>query len=188
MIRFQAPKESIKEWFPETYDSFMTDLRSSKSKSSQVDEEKMIWFVSWGFFVKKPKTDEEKLNQETEFNDKMRMVYSDRIVVEIPKIRCSITLLVGNYYIKSDRALETGSPKFVIDMAEEIIKYTMVQEQNYFGYEDVIESLKEFENLFNIQDSEKEMSMDDILDKISATGMNSLTSQELKFLEKMSKN
>lgn len=52
MVTFKLTQDQAKSWFPETYHSFITELRSSKSLSKDTLEENMNWFLNWGFFVK----------------------------------------------------------------------------------------------------------------------------------------
>ena len=115
----------------------------------------------------------------------------------------------AGYYIRTDRSLDKEIPEYITDMFYEVMKVTMLQEQLILKDPVVMESLEEFkylldemmENLeslgleiegleeFKQQKKTKEqpLNMDDILDKISETGMQSLNAKELKFLEKMSR-
>ncbi len=190
MVQFQITSEKAKEWFPETYNIFLEELRSSKSRYNDVSEDKMHWFISWAFLVKKAITEEEKEAQKVSYMNKMNLVYDDRIQLELPRIKCSITIKANNYY-RTDRVFETEVPPYINDMAKEIVKITMVQEQNYFNNPIVMDSLKEFYNLYQpdeVGDNNDNLSIDDILDKISESGIQSLSPNELRFLEKMSKS
>ena len=213
MVQFALKPEEVKEWFPETYKAFIEELRNSKSTSNDKSEEKIEWAISWKFFRKKSKTDEEKVIADMEFEQKMHLIYEDRCQADLPKIRVSVSMKAGNY-IRTDRSLDTELPKYVVDMHYETMKITMLQEQMMINDPVVLESLAPFKHLLDelMQDmgvtpemleslgdklpgisslqpkKEVQLNMDEILDKINETGMQSLTAKELKFLEKMSKN
>ncbi len=192
MITFKLKQDQAKDWFPETYQNFIDELRNSKSLSKDILEEKLEWDLTWGFFVKKAITEEEKLEQKDNYIRKMDLIYDDRVKLEMPRIRCSLNLKAG-YYYKMDRVVETSTPDFVLDMAREVVKYMMIQEQQYVGNPEVLESIREFyESLMkNIGLDDQldgyNLNMDDILDKINDKGMSSLSPRELEYLEKMSK-
>lgn len=216
MVQFPLKPEEVKEWFPETYKAFIEELRNSKSPSNDKSEEKIEWGISWAFFRKKSKTDEEKVLADMEFEQKMHLTYEERCKVDLPKIRISLSMKAGNY-IRTDRSIDKDVPKYVVDMHYETMKITMLQEQMMINDPVVLESLAPFKHLLDelmqdmgitpemleslgdklpgltsIQSSapkrETPLNMDEILDKINETGIQSLTAKELKFLEKMSKN
>lgn len=206
MIQFEAKTEDIQNWFPETYKIFLEELRNSKSIYSQ--EEKLEWIITWGFYRTKGKTEEEKIAKDDEYMEKLKLPYEDRVIVDLSKIKIDISLKAGKY-VRSDRSFDI-TPKYIIDMAYEVLKVTMIKEQFYLNDPVVLKSLETFQELI---DSVKEMmeeatqmfeaqldvltpkrksvvsyDMDDILDKISEKGISSLSPGELQFLEKMSKN
>ena len=207
MIELPVKHEEIKQWLPETYKVFIEELRNSKSRYHRKSEEDILWAVSWGPFIKKAKTDEERAENENNYKEViLRLPYEDRVANDLSKIRINVTMKAGNY-IRVDRAFDTEIPKFIIDMTQEVLKITMLQEQKIINDPAVKESLKEFEYLLEELDNktneflemlggsgsdlpkpkEHPLNMDDILDKINETGMGSLNAKELKFLEKMSR-
>ena len=183
MITFRANYDDVVRWFPEETDQFISELRTSTTKSSRVKVEKIEWVVSWGFFGKKAKNEEEQLGKQDKFMDKLKLVYTERLEVEIPKIRIFLSMKAGQY-IRGDKIYVI--PDFFKSMAGEVLKVMMFEEQKHLQDPVVLESLKEFEHLFK-NEVEEEFNLDDILDKINTTGMESLTPQELKFLEDSSK-
>ncbi len=191
MVTFKLTQEQAKSWFPDTYENFVSELKNSKSSSNDVLEEKMEWYLNWGFFVKKALTDEERADQKENYIRKMDLIYDDRIKLEIPRIRCSLNLKAG-YYYRMDRVTELVTPEFVEDMAKEIIKYMMIQEQQFVNNDQVLASIQEFSESimrnWELDDSSTNLNMDDILDKINDKGMSSLSPRELKYLENMSKS
>ena len=237
MVQFQVKHEEIKEWLPETYKSFIEELRASKSHSAKKREDKIKWFVSWGYFGKKAKTEEEQVQKDMDAEEKLHLTYEDRIKVDSPKIGVYIYMKAG-YYERSDRSIDIAVPQYILDMAKEILKQTMLKEQIFVKDPVVEESIKEWKYMlrdiielddndepildangrpipvipFEIDENtglpkmdpetglpimkkkgngektkrEEPLSMDEILDKIGDTGMGSLSSRELEFLEKMS--
>jgi hypothetical protein len=191
MVSFQIESEKVKEWFPETYKSFIEDLRNSKSQSKDTKEENMEWYIIWGFFTKKAKTESEIEEQSERIAKRMEMVFSDRLNAELPKIRCSLDMKAG-YYYRTDRVQEKEVPQFINDMAIDIVKWMIFQEQQWLNNEVVIDSIRDFYDdvMYYINsdrvDESENLNMDSILDKINESGMSSLTPIELDFLEKSS--
>jgi hypothetical protein len=198
MVQFEIENDKMKEWFPITYETFIQELRNSQSKSSDKKEDKIKWILSWGIFRTKAKN-----KNEQEKKDKLHLTYDERCEVDLPKIRITVTMKAGNRIV-SDRSIDDTIPDFIEDMFFEVMKIKMLQEQMIVNDPVVLESLEEFkhlleyileemaeegENIDIIRNLKKEtpLSMDEILDKISESGMQSLTAKELKFLEKMSR-
>jgi hypothetical protein len=208
MVPVELSAEKMKEWFPKTYASFIKDLRNSSSKSGGKSEDKISWMISWGIFGSKTKDEAHAIQKQIDYDNKLKLPYEERCVVDLEKLRIHVSMQVG-YYIRTDRSFDKEIPEYVIDMFYEVMKITMLQEQLILKDPVVMESLEEFkylldemmENLeslgleiegleeFKQQKKTKEqpLNMDDILDKISETGMQSLNAKELKFLEKMSR-
>jgi len=145
-VEFPAKHEEVKEWLPETFNSFMEELRSSKTKSAKKREDKIKWFVSWSFLSKKPKTEEEKIEKQMYMESKTHLTYDERVKEDLPKIKMTVYMKAG-FYERSDRSLDKEVPKIVIDMAHEIIKITMLKEQIFVNDENVKESIKEWKYL-----------------------------------------
>lgn len=237
MVQFQVKHEEIKEWLPETYKSFMEELRASKSYSAKKREDKIKWFVSWGYMGKKAKTEEEQIQKQIDYEAKMHLTYEERLKEDTPKISVYIYMKAG-FYERSDKSIDVNVPQYVVDMSQQILKQKMLKEQIFVQDPAVQDSIKEWKymlrdiielddnddpildakgrpipvNPFEMDEetglpkidpetgmpvmkkkkngevkvAEAPLSMDDILDKINETGMASLSSRELEFLEKMS--
>jgi hypothetical protein len=93
--------------------------------------------------------------------------------------------------------LEKGViPKVIKDIVTEITKYKMLYEYQVHGNIDVLNSIPEFdESIATLEVVKNELEyptdsydIDDILDKISDHGMDSLTDGEKEFLKNHSKN
>lgn len=207
MIPVRITNEEMKELFPLTYNAYLQDLRNSCSKSANKAEEKIEWMIAWGIFGPKTKNESHAIQKQIDYDNKLKLTYDERCAVDLQKLRVSVSMKAG-YYIRTDRAIDTEIPQMVIDMFYQVTKITMLQEQLILKdpvvmqsleefkplLDDLLEGLKniglEFEGVENIVETKKEepLDMDEILDKISASGIESLNARELKYLEKMSKS
>lgn len=204
MVQLEVKPEQVKEWFPVSYKTFLEELRNSKSKFADKAEEKIEWMISWGIYRTKAKNEEEQIQKDMDYENKLKLPYEERCAADLPKIRINISMKSG-FYIRTDRSFDKEVPQYIIDMFYEVMKVTMLQEQMFLNDPVVMESLAEFQHLLdemleNMESdleglegisikkkAEPQLNMDDILDKISESGMQSLTAKELKFLEKMSR-
>lgn len=187
MITLRITNDNAKDWFPVTYSKFIENLRNSESSSFDCQEEMFEWHLLWGFFVKKANSEEEKIAQMDRYMSKMNLIYDDRVELELPRIRCSLSMKAGYYHIM-DRTIDE-TPVFVQDMAREIIKVMMIEEQDQIGDQIVMDSIRGFyESIIANEDNDSasELSIDAILDKINESGMKSLNSVELGYLKDMS--
>lgn len=125
----------------------------------------------------------------------MEMLFDDRLDEELSKVRVSVTLKIGNF-IMSNRLEKGIVPKVIKDIVTEITKYKMLYEYQVHGNIDVLNSIPEFDESIatlevvknEIEYSSDSYDIDDILDKISESGMESLTDGEKEFLKNHSKN
>jgi hypothetical protein len=186
MVSFEVKSDFVKESFPEVYKMFISELRNSDSKNNDMNDEKIRWFISWGFFVKKAKTQEEIIQRDINYNEKLKMLYDERVELEISRIRVDILMKAGSF-VRGDRFNNTS--EFIESMAREVVKSMMVDEQEILCDPLVIESISEFIEFFkeNEESVDEILDLDLILDKINKSGMKSLTKKELNFLEKKSK-
>lgn len=201
MVTFKATAEQIGEWFPKSMESFIKELKESESTSRKHPLAKIQWFVTWGFMVKKAKTPEEKVLAQNAYNEKLKLPYNERLEVELPRIKVDIAFKAGHYF-RSDRVLGEETPKYINDMAKEIVKSMIYQEQKTLNDPNVLDSIQDFIDKIQEEESqeilreagidlrpkrEPSFDLDLILDKINETGISSLTASELNFLEKRSK-
>lgn len=143
MVQFPVKQEEIKEWLPETYKSFIEELRNSKSQSAKKREDKIKWFVSWGYFGKKAKTEEEKIQKQIDFEAKLHLPFEDRLKEDTPKISVYVYMKAG-YYERSDKSVDITVPQYILDMSKEILKQTMLKEQIFVQDPVVQESIREW--------------------------------------------
>ena len=192
LAKLPAKIEEIREWLPETYRMFIDDLRNSKSGSANKPEEKILWMISWGFYGKKSKDEESYIQK---LRDKTSLVFQERLALDLPKIKITVSMKAGEHYVRVDRAIDP-TPQFIIDFTTDVLKITMLKEQEEINNPEVRESLREFEHLLDeLQEvdgngkkiEKKPLHMDDVLDKIGEFGIGSLTIKEKEFLDQMSR-
>ena len=203
MIQIELTSEKMKEWFPKTYKSFLKDYKNSKRKFTPKPEEEIEWMVSYAFYVTKAKNEEDAMQNQINYESKLKLTYEERCKADLPKLKINCYMSAG-YYTRSDRAHDKKVPKYIIDLFYEVMKITMLQEQILLNDPVVLKSLEGFQHLLDemIEDMgiqvdgiealntkyvETPLDMDEILDKISASGVQSLNARELKFLDKMSR-
>ena len=208
MRQLNVKLNEMKRWFPITYKSCLEELRHSKSQYSRFSENKIKWCLTWGYFVPKAKTVKEELLQNSEYDKKLTLTYDERLKIEFEQLRISYVMMAG-FYTKSDRCIDTIIPEKIKTMVSEYLKITMIKEQLIINDPLVMKSLEKFDNfdqladvayyelneyvdLDNVEPSQKhqnivELNIDDILDKITKHGKESLTEAELNFLKNQSK-
>ncbi len=150
-------------------------------------------YYSYGFFVKKSENTMDSLFDK--YQENSQLLYDDRLKVELEKVRVSATIKLGNTVL-TNRLPKGYIPKSVKDLIEEITKVKMTMEYEDHGYLHVKNSIPpmnpniivEFEDLTKEEEQEIFYDIDEILDKISNDGYDSLTEDEKKFLDKKSKD
>jgi hypothetical protein len=162
----------------------------------EIKESKLEFYYSIGFFLPKA---ENKEQQHIENIDKIEsMPYNDRLEWELSKLRINLTMNMGNFTI-SDRMPKKYIPQPIFDLVKELTKVKMLLESEITGNDSQKYSIPDFDENFISSDEFKaqlkqllgkedsKLDLDDILDKISKTGMDSLTKDELTYLKGFSK-
>jgi len=203
MIQIELSNEKMKEWFPKTYKSFLKDYKNSKRKFTPKPEEEIEWMVSYAFYVTKAKNEEDAIQNQINYENKLKLTYDERCKADLPKLKINCYMSAG-YYTRSDRSHDKKVPQYITDLFYEVMKITMLQEQIYLNDPVVMKSLEGFQHLLDeiIEDmgiemegieeltkkhEETPLDLDGILDKISSSGVQSLSARELKFLDKKSR-
>ncbi len=196
MIDYDISIKGMKELFPVTYKNFLEELRNSKSKHASKVENRIKWIFCWGVYYKEPFSEKEIEKEELEHSKDVKLIYEKRYKKELRHLKLDVSIIAGSY-VKTDESFDP-IPSFVIELFSQLLKITMLKEQEVEQDPIVMESLKEFEYLLddvieydidgNIIDK-KELNIDEILDKISKSknGIKSLTAKEIKFLNEKSK-
>lgn len=162
--------------------------------NKDLDDKKIEFFYTFGFFLPKSKNTQEYYMQM--YEDCSRMKYPDRLNFELSKVRISLTVKNGQF-ILSDRLPKGHIPTVVFDIVAEITKLKMLVESEYHADKEIIDSIPEinrdlvsFETIkeYVKDDMKVEFDLDSILDKISNLGIDALSDEEKDFLDKKSKD
>jgi len=149
---------------------------------------KITMFYNYGYFVPKGKG----VNPE-----QFDMFFEDRLKYELSKVRVNVTIKINELMI-TNRLKKGMVPDVIKSMVTEITKYKMSIECEFHQNEDIKNSIPEFdESVVSIEVIKQEIGtdkieedyfdLDDILDKIAKSGIDSLTDGENSFLDKKSK-
>lgn len=149
---------------------------------------KITVFYNYGYFVPK----------KNNFNSsKYDVLFDDRLICELLKVRVNVTLKIDEFMM-TNRLKKGLIPDIVKSMVTEITKYKMTIESEFHENDKVKKSIPDFdENVISIEVIRQELfyekieehhfNLDDILDKITKTGLDSLNENEKNFLDKKSK-
>ena len=172
----------VKDWI---------DVLNTYIKGSNFPMSKIEAYYDYGYFVPTRKnTPEENLIAQIH-NQTLR--YEDRLKVELAKVRVSVTIKMGQT-ILTHRLQKGFIPKTIQEIISEITKVRMGLECDEHGNEDIRKSIPPLSPdivvhfIDYMPKEEPEMEIDDILDKISKSGFDSLTEEEKEFLDKKSKD
>lgn len=195
MFVIDVTKEEVLSDFPEIK-SWMRRLKSLRLKDGELDKSKIEFYYSYGFFI--PKVENKMEYYQTILEKTSKMLYEERLVHEMSKVRVNLTLEIDNFII-SDRMPNGVIPEVIRNIVEEVTKVKMMIESEYYKYKDVIDSIppmdSEYVDIKIIRDvvnkdysNDINFDVDSILDKISKKGFESLTDEEKKFLDEKSKD
>lgn len=198
MNTIKVTREDVERDYPAIYNEFVESLRTSNSLSRKMDLEKAKWFYTWGSFVKKAKTNADKILKDLKTNDKFGMMFDERLELELSKIRINVTMEAGKF-LRGDRARKMlDIPEPIKDLVTETTKIQMILEQRQHNNQNVVNSIPEINNdiipreqLATLLGEEgieaveevEELNVDTILEKITKTGLDSLTDKEREFLD-----
>jgi hypothetical protein len=167
------------------------DVINKNIKKSNFPVSKIESYYDYGFFVPASKNTQE--NYLINLQKSMNMMFDERLTLELSKVRVTLTLKMGNTMI-TQRLPKGFIPDTVKEIITEITKIRMSMECDDHGNEEIRGSIPELnpnivvEFLDNPPREESELEIDDILDKISNSGYDSLTKEEKEFLDKKSKD
>jgi hypothetical protein len=187
-------KEVIKD-LPEVK-SWIRKIKNLTLKKQKIDNSKIEFFYSYGFFSRKSEKNEDyyiKLSELTSV-----MLYNERLDYELKKVRVELTIKIDNFSM-TDRLPKGVIPEMIYKIVSEITKVKMLVESEYHKNEDVINSIPALDREnFDIKivretieeeySDNPDLDMDIILDKISKEGIESLSTDEKEFLDKKSKD
>jgi hypothetical protein len=194
MFVVDTNKEDVLNDFPFVMDWINTSKVHIIKK--EIDESKIEFYYSYGFFV--PKVDKKEEMYIKMYEDSIKMKFPERLEFELSKVRVNLTMKIGNF-ILSNR-LEKGSiPEIIRKIVTEITKVKMIVESEYNENDEVRDSIPDIDHSIIsfeiIRDAVKSdysesqsFDVDSILDKIATQGMDSLSDDERDFLDKKSKD
>lgn len=193
MFTIQVTKEEVSKDYPEVIENWMSFLEKS---GKEIKEDKLEFYYSYGFFL--PKIEDKQKFYEEVFEKCSKMIFEDRLVYELSKVRINMGMKMGQFFI-SDRMNKEIVPPMIIEIVNEITKVKILVESEYHENQEVKDSIPEldsdivsFEIIKDVvsrdySDSQN-FDIDSILDKISQKGMDSLSDEEKEFLNKKSKD
>ena len=194
MFTIDIKKEDLVNQFPEI-EKWVKKIKKFSFSQKEVNDSKIEFYCSFGFFVPKSHNTQEKFEELAEITSKM--LFEERVNFERSKVRVNITMKVGNFVI-SDRLPKGIIPDTVFKIVSEITKVKMTIESDFYGNKEVKNSIPEIDrNFVDIEivrdvvntdyKNQSEFDIDSILDKIGQDGLDSLTDEEKEFLDKKSK-
>ena len=180
MFLIEANLEEVINDYPIVSD-WIDSAKKFIIKNELFDNSKIRVVYLYGFFVNK--------NSNVDISE---MTFDERLTFELSKVRVDVSLYFGKFAMKN-RLPNDIIPSVILNLVTELTKVKMILEEN----DDVniynsIPPLNELTSIevinFSYEEEEEDLDMDDILDKISKNGMDSLTKKEKEFLHNKSKD
>lgn len=200
MFILDTNKKDVVRDFPEVKSLIRKIKNLTFKKQTKIDNSKIEFFYTYGFFSAKSEKNEDYYIKLSEFTSKM--LFSERLEYELKKVRVNLTIKYKNFSI-TDRLPKEIIPDMIHKIVCEITKVKMLVESEYHKNEEVINSIPALDkdnfdikiikdNLDNFEAIEEDpieyLDMDSILEKISKEGIESLSKDEKEFLDKKSKD
>lgn len=167
------------------------DILNKEVKKSNFPISKIESYYDYGYFVPASKNTPE--NYILSLQKNMTLLFEERLEVELSKVRVTLTLKLG-YTILTHRLPKGFIPETIKEIIAEITKVRMSLECDEHGDEEIRNSIPPLspnivvEFFDNTPKEVPELEIDDILDKISTSGYDSLSKEEKEFLDKKSKD
>jgi hypothetical protein len=186
MFVLPTTMETIKVEFPEINNWLKVIQENFIGK--KIDDSKVNVFYTYGFFVPRSK----KLD---DYPSHLELSFKERLEFELSKLRIDVNLICGKFAIKNRIDFPVKS---VVDLVTELTKIRMTIETEYTGDQNVKSSIPPFSRDIKIKiirggeevrftEEKEDFDLNTILDKISNTGMDSLTTEEKEFLNNISR-
>lgn len=172
----------VKEWV----DAVNTYIKGSEFPVSKIEA-----YYDYGYFVPASKNTPE--NYLINMQKSLALMYEDRLAAELGKVRVTVNLRMGHTTL-SHKLPKGFIPKSVRDIVAEITKVRMRMEFDQHGDVAIRDSIPApnpdivVEMIMDDVSEEAELDVDDLLDKISKSGVESLTREEKEFLDKKSRD
>ena len=171
----------IKKW--------IKNLEKLSFSDQEVSKDKIEFLVQFGYFVPKGHNTPEKFGEMFEIVSKMP--YKERLEFELSKVRVHLGIRYEKFFM-SDRLPKDIIPDPVYKIVKELTKVKMLVESEIHSNIEVMKSIPpvdksivDIEIFKDIANSEikQDFNLDDILDKIIESGVDSLSDEEKKFLD-----
>lgn len=183
-----------------TFEIVSADFESNKTPISswidfikqtlqkEIDIQKINFEYTFGYFILKSK------NNVDEYNRQLNLGYNDRLKEELSKIRVDIIINYEKFNLKTRLNF---IPNSIIEIIDEVTKVKMIVESRHTGNTSLLETIPNIESIkVKFQETEelieqfstKDLTIDNILDKISTDGIESLTIEEKSFLDSKGKD
>lgn len=167
------------------------DVLNTYIKNSNFPVSKIESYYDYGFFVPASKNTQEHYLINLQKN--MNLNYDERLKVELSKVRVTLTIRLGHTML-TQRLPKGFVPKTIEEIVAEVTKVRMGIECDEHGNEEIRATIPPLspdiivEFIDNTPREEPELEIDDILDKISKSGFESLSKDEKEFLDRKSKD
>lgn len=167
------------------------DIITKQIKNSDFPISKIESYYDYGFFVPASKNNPE--NWIINLQKNMTLNFEERLKNELGKVRVTLTLKMG-HTVLTQRLPKGFIPETIKDIIAEITKVRMGLECDQHGNEEIRGTIPPLSpdivvEFFDEQPKEEpEFEIDDILDKITKSGFESLTKDEKEFLDRKSKD
>jgi hypothetical protein len=172
----------IKDWI---------DTIKKSILKSDFEDSKIRILYSYGFFVSKKRDGDKDLFYNDMYNKPSKMLFKYRLEFEFSKLRIDVTINMGKFVMKN-RLPKGQVPDIIREMVTEITKIKMMMEESddidIYNSIPPLSGLVKVEFIDEVDIKDEVLDMDDILDKISNYGIDSLTPEEKEFLDKKSKD
>jgi hypothetical protein len=131
------------------------------------------------------------------YENTQKMMFDERLEFELKKVRVNLTMLVGKNFVLSNRMPKDTIPELIRKVVTEVTKVKMLVEYEYHMDDNIKNSIPPIDNSIVsfeivrdiVKDEKKsDLNIDELLDKISDEGIESLTPEEKEFLDKKSKD
>lgn len=171
--------------------NFISNWVNSISKNilnKEVENDKVLIFYNYGYFVSKG----------SGYNvSQLEMMYDERLQHELSKVRVNVTIKIDKF-IMTNRIPNNQIPESIKSIVKEITKLKMKAEYEIHKDDSILKSVPPVdESIVSIQidefgqgifeEQEETLDIDNILDKIQTSGIESLTFKEKEFLDKKSR-
>lgn len=186
MFSISVDKNDLFSEFPFVENDWLKAIKSIPN--TNIKDNRLEFYYTYGYFVPK-KRDES--NTEI-YNKVIELQYEERLKYELDKVRVSITIKHGHLMF-TNRLPKKQIPFIIKEIVTELTKVKMNLEYEYHKNDQVFKSVPPINtNLVSVEvldsyDEDKTYDIDDILDKINDTGIESLTEDEKEFLNNLNK-